>query len=249
MPSDKTCRCHFDRGPDGVRGGAERGDILVIVDVLSFSTAVATAIENGGKVYPCSMEDDPCEMAKRIGGEAAVRRNDVPDGGRFSLSPLTYLNIEAGTRIVLSSPNGATCSQCWQTVPYLFTGSLVNAEVVGKAVSNILKTGNLNVTVIACGERTMALSGVERIRWAVEDYLGAGAVLSYISHSKSVEAQVCEAGFTDSQKEIREILLECESGRELRAGGFEEDVEYSAQLNVCNAVPVMRDGHFKAANQ
>ena len=103
-------RCKLDWGQRGALRAAQRGDVMVIVDTLSFSTAVATAVHHGGLVYPCLEGKDPFKLAKRIGGEAAVGRADVPKRGRFSLSPLTYAGRESGTRIVLSSPNGATCS-------------------------------------------------------------------------------------------------------------------------------------------
>src|SRR5690349_24233693 len=89
-------RCRLDWGRRGVRQAAERGDILVIVDTLSFSTAVITAVHAGGFIYPCSPEEDAAALARQIGAEVAVHRYQVP---------------QAGTRIVLVSPNGATCSR------------------------------------------------------------------------------------------------------------------------------------------
>lgn len=97
-------RCRLDWGQHGTRQAAERGDILIIVDTLSFSTAVATAVHYGGIIYPCSMEDVPRILAQCIGGEVAIRRQDVPEKGRFSLSPATLQYIEPDTRVVLAFP-------------------------------------------------------------------------------------------------------------------------------------------------
>jgi 2-phosphosulfolactate phosphatase len=56
----KPYRCRFDWGRRGTRQAAERGDILVIVDTLSFSTTTVTALHRGGIIYPCSShEEDP----------------------------------------------------------------------------------------------------------------------------------------------------------------------------------------------
>jgi 2-phosphosulfolactate phosphatase len=81
----------------GRRGAAEaaaRGEILVVVDVLSFCSTVATAVHYGGLVYPCGPEEDAAALARRVGGEAAVSRRDTPREGRFSLSPLTCIGLE-----------------------------------------------------------------------------------------------------------------------------------------------------------
>jgi 2-phosphosulfolactate phosphatase len=114
--------CRLDWGRRGVRQAAEQGDILVIVGTLSFSTATATSVHYGGIIYPCAHSEDAAILAQHLGGEAAVPRQDVPEKGRFSLSPATYLRIEPGTRVVLSSPNGRTCSRYAGQVPYLFVG-------------------------------------------------------------------------------------------------------------------------------
>ncbi len=109
--SQHPYRCKLDWGHRGAREAAERGDLLVIVDTLTFATTVATAVYYGGVIYSCTEGEDPVAVAQRIQGEVAVRREDVPAEGRFSLSPLTYLGLKPGTRIVLASPNGATCSR------------------------------------------------------------------------------------------------------------------------------------------
>jgi 2-phosphosulfolactate phosphatase len=233
-------RCRLDWGRHGARAAAERQDILVIVDTFSFSTAVVTAVQGGGLVYPCAEDEQPGVLAQRIGGEVAVRRKDVPAKGRFSLSPLTYLHLAPGTRIVLASPNGATCSRYARAVPFLFVGALVNAEAVAMVVSHLLDTTDRCVTIIACGERWHPPVADGALRVALEDYLGAGAILASLRYEQSPEARVCAGAFTHSRRDIAALLWECGSGRELRSMGFPEDVRHAAQLNSYDAVPVMR---------
>jgi 2-phosphosulfolactate phosphatase len=238
-------RCRLDWGRHGARAAAERQDILVIVDTFSFSTAVVTAVQGGGLVYPCAEDEQPGVLAQRIGGEVAVRRKDVPAKGRFSLSPLTYLHLAPGTRIVLASPNGATCSRYARAVPFLFVGALVNAEAVATAVSYLLDTTDRCVTIIACGERWRPPAADGALRVALEDYLGAGAILASLRYEQSPEARVCASAFTHSRHDIAALLWECGSGRELRGIGFPEDVRHAAQLNSYDAVPMMRGEHLE----
>lgn len=225
MYSQQPYRCRFDWGHAGTRKAAERGDIVVVVDTLRFSTTVATALHHGGIIYPCSRDDDPKAFAQRVGAEVAqYLLEDVPTKDRFSLSPHTYFNMKAGTRVVLTSPNGATCSRYARQVPYLFVGALVNAESVAQTVSSLLDKENLCVTIIACGERWRPATEDGELRVAIEDYLGAGAILSYLPHEKSPEARVCEGAFIQVRNDLEPLLWESGSGRELREKGFGEDV-------------------------
>ena len=231
----------MDWGRGGVREAAARAEALIIVDTLSFSSAVVTAVQGGAMVYPCAVEDDAQTFAKRVGAEIAVRRSEVPEKGRFSLSPLTFLQVETGTRVVLSSPNGATCSRYGRDVPYLFVGTLLNAQATADTITHILNTTNLSVTVIAAGERWRTPSEDGDLRYAVEDYLGAGAILSYLDCEMSPEAQGCAGAFLHIRDRLEAILWDCASGRELREIGYGDDVRHCAQLNLYDTVPVMRD--------
>ncbi len=238
-------RCRLHWGRRGAREAAERGDVLVVVDVLSFSSCVATAVQHGGVVYPCGKADDPDALAERAGAEVAVARPDVPARGRFSLSPLTYLGLEPGTRVVLPSPNGATCIRYGGGVPYLFVGALLNARAVAAAVSRVLEAADLGVTVLACGERWAAPSEDGELRFAAEDYLGAGAILSLLAHEKSPEACLCEGAFRQVGGDLAAALWDCGSGRELRAKGFGGDVRHAARRDLYDAVPVLRGGRLE----
>jgi 2-phosphosulfolactate phosphatase len=121
----------------------------------------------------------------------------------------------------------------------------VNAEVVAAAVSQVLSTTDLSVTIIACGEQWLMASQEGQLRVAIEDYLGAGAILSYLEHEKSPEARVCQGSFQSVQNDLEEIIWDCGSGRELREAGFEADVRYALQLNLLDSVPVMRGECFE----
>ena len=245
MYTQQPYRCRLDWGRHGTREAAAGGDILVIVDTLSFSSAAVTAVHHGGIIYPCSWEDeDPEEFARHIGGIAAVNRLDVPEKGRFSLSPPTFLQIQPGERVVLASPNGATCSRYAGQVPHLLVGTLLNAQATANAVASLLAHSSLNVTVIACGERWKTPTADGELRIAIEDYLGAGAILSALPYDQSPEARVCAGAFMQTRDDLAAIIWDCGSGRELRQKGYSIDVTHSAQLNVYDTAPIMEGDHL-----
>ncbi|HEY7092185.1 MAG TPA: 2-phosphosulfolactate phosphatase [Ktedonobacterales bacterium] len=235
-------------GRRGAYAAAERGDILVVVDTLRFSTAAATAVHHGALIYPCAPDEALyTALAQRVGGEVALHHAAAPTLTRFSLSPRSFLAVEPGTRVVLPSPNGSTCSQYGSRAPALFVGALVNAQAVAGAVSHLLNSAShRNVTVLACGERWRTPDEEGALRCALEDYLGAGAILSALPFSQTVEAQMCAAAFRAMEDQLDAALWECESGQELRAKGLGEDVRFAAQLNVYDTAPVLRGERLEA---
>jgi 2-phosphosulfolactate phosphatase len=241
-------RVHLAWGRRGARDAAERGDILVVVDTLRFSTAAATAVHHGALIYPCATDEALYNaLAQRVGGEVALHHAAAPTLTRFSLSPRSFLTVEPGARVVLPSPNGSTCSQYGSQAPALFVGALINAQAVAGAVSDLLnKDRHLNGTVLACGERWRLPDEAGALRFAVEDYLGAGAILSALPFPQAMEAQVCAATFQAMQDRLDAALWECESGQELRNKGLGEDVRFAARLDVYDTAPILRGERLEA---
>jgi 2-phosphosulfolactate phosphatase len=237
--------CRMEWGRRGVRAAAKRGDIVVIVDVLSFTSAVATAVQHGAMIYPCLSPDEVPVVAERAGAHAAVRRADVPSRGRYSLSPAGYIGVPAGTKVAVWGPNGAVCARHATSAEAVLAGALLNATAVGRHAARLHRERGKPVTVVACGERWTDDDEDGALRVAIEDYLGAGAILSAIDLPASPEADLCAAAFQSGRNDLPRLIRDCLSGRELRA--YPSDLEHAAKLDLYHAVPILREARFVAA--
>jgi len=237
--------CDLVWGPSAAAQAAAAGDIIAIVDTLSFSTATAAAAAAGGLIYPCRSYDDAVAMAARVKASPAVRRSDVPARGRFSLSPLTYRGLQPGERVVLPSVNGGVCTRAAVSGGHIVLGALVNAAAVAAAVGELRRgKPTCGVTMVACGEREEGAPDLP-IRFAVEDMLGAGAIIAGLDCHKSPSARAAEAAFIHLRDHLEWALGESVSGRELIAQGFGGDVHFAAQLNEIEAAPILRGDHYE----
>jgi 2-phosphosulfolactate phosphatase len=228
----------FEWGEAGARALAPECDVLVVVDVLSFSTAVEVACSRGACVLPYPRYDDSAvEYAAAQGAVMAVGRRDPVAEGAYSLSPLSLMAIPSGTRLVLPSPNGSTISGvCAALVPRVLAGCLRNAAAVAATI------GDSRLGVIAAGERWRDGS----LRPALEDLVGAGAIVSCLPAAAcSADARVAAAAFREVASELEAQLMACRSGQELVGWGFAEDVRMAAQLNASTRVPRFEDGAYR----
>ena len=229
----------FEWAEPGARALAAESDSLVIVDVLSFTTAVAIAVGRGATVHPTPEYDqEAADLARRTGGVLAVRRGDTSAAAPFSLSPASMGAIPPGTALVLPSPNGSRIAAAISgTQPVVIAGCLRNAG----AVANHLRSTGGRVSVIAAGERWP--DGT--LRPALEDALGAGAILSRLGRSDlSPEGRAAAAMY---ERLGAEGVAGCVSAVELEGAGWPQDVEWAMQEDAEHAVPVLLDGAFRAA--
>lgn len=225
----------------GVEEASARGDIIVIVDVLSFSSTVTTAVHHGATIYPFPRVGDIETFGKAVDAEVLLGRKEAREARKPSLSAPSFRDESyRGKKFVLSSLNGATCAKASEKVPALLVGCLLNASAVAHIANEIQKTTGANITVIACGERWRGGVGDHReLRPAIEDYLGAGAILSKLTGTKSPEARLCVAAFENTKPDLTELIWECASGRELRDMDFEEDARYPSELDLLDEVPIL----------
>ena len=222
-------------GVHGAKLLAQRCDVLVLVDVLSFSTAVTVAVDRDAKVWPHAGGEEARVLAREIGAILAGNRasHDGP-----TLSPVSLAELAEGSRLILPLPNCSSISSAAVIgdVP-LVIGALRNALAVAQHVA-----GHDRIGIVPAGERWADGS----LRPAYEDWIGAGALVERLlkcvpGMELSPQAEAAAAAFR-----LLRPLTECPSGAELAERGFLEDVRMAAEVDATDVVPVLRDGRFVA---
>jgi len=95
-------------GPVGAAVLAESCDVLVIVDVLSFTTCVSVACARGATGWPHRwLDSSATERAAALAALVALVASPRAGSG-LSLSPVSLRDLPHGSRLVLPSPNGST---------------------------------------------------------------------------------------------------------------------------------------------
>ncbi len=235
--------CHVAFELPGVREGLRRGDVLVLVDVLSFSTTVAAGTARGVVFLPAgsrrrarllSLEEDAVP--------SCPRREGGP--GKYTLSPLSYADAPPGLRVALRSPNGARLAVAAAGAAAVVVAGLVNASAAGAAASAGARATRKGITVVACGERMG--DGSRRRRFAAEDLLGAGAVAAVVDLPRTGEAEVAVRAFEGARRDLEAVLLTTTSGVELAGAGFSADVSFAARLDSLHSVPLLHGREIRA---
>lgn len=220
-------RCEW--GCEGITRLASISDVIIIVDILSFSTSVEIAVSRGAIIFPYRYKDDSAlSYASSIGADLAGNRRD---GCKYSLSPKSLSGVSSNQRLVLPSPNGATLSLETRKVPTI-AGCLRNASSVAKAAGKLGK----RIAVIPAGEKWEETGS---LRPCLEDLIGAGAIISALAGHLSPEAKMAVTAFTSTRDHLWKTFSTCSSGKELIAGGFHEDVELACAFDVSTTVPIL----------
>ncbi|MFD1145723.1 2-phosphosulfolactate phosphatase [Saccharothrix hoggarensis] len=237
MFGQEGSRLRLEWGPEGVAALGGSCAVLVIVDVLSFSTAADIVVGRGGSVRPVRWADR----------ERAAR----PADPAWTLRPSSLVTVPPGTELELPSPNGATlCALAEATGAVVLAGCLRNARAVADAARSLAAGGPIGV--VPGGERwgvdILTNTGESGpLRPAVEDLLGAGAVVASLLGYGTASVEAALAAEMFARASVEDVLTGCVSGRELIAAGHAGDVALAAELNASTAVPLLADGVLRAA--
>jgi 2-phosphosulfolactate phosphatase len=141
--------------------------------------------------------------------------------------------------VELASPNGAEVS-----LAAADAGAMVLAGCLRNASAVAARDLGGPVGVVAAGERHPDGS----LRLAVEDLLGAGAILAALGGRPSPEARAAMAAFLDAAPTLLATIADSSSGCELVGRGHAADLPLAAAHDVGRVVPVLVDGAFIATD-
>lgn len=235
---------HVEWGAVGAALAAARGDVVVAVDVFSFSTTLSIAVSRDFTCLVYSGAEiealgGPAAAAIRLGTKPICRgRRAGP--GEVSLSPSSLRSAEPGQRVVFTSLNGASVVAAASKAPALLIGGLRNATSAAQLTARLVGTTRAGrVTVVACAEHWSSVENATGLRPCIEDWAGAGllcARLGELGFSLSAEARMAAAVW-DREAAVLDALADCISARELRAGGYVSDIELALQVDADDKVP------------
>ncbi|GIG06681.1 2-phosphosulfolactate phosphatase [Catellatospora coxensis] len=242
-------RVRVDWGPQGADAVGAGAALVAVVDVLSFTTALTVAADQGIEVFPYRWRDARAfEFARSHDALLAVGRSEVGPAHPVSLSPATIRSAAGVRRLVLPSPNGSAITQRLAEAGATVVGvSLRNAAAAAAwTVAHLAGADDAVVAVVAAGERWRA---DDTLRPAVEDLWGAGAFVGALAGHGfgplSPEAEVAAAAYQRVAGRLPQALQDCASGRELIGYGYPQDVAIAAEVAGSRVVPVLEGVSFR----
>ncbi|MGW3956173.1 2-phosphosulfolactate phosphatase [Streptomyces sp. NPDC004752] len=243
---------HLDWGLDAALLAAERGDAVVVVDALTFSTTAIMAVALGADVLALpravlEQEGDHTVIETRY--NARLLANDPPD--RQLRGALTELaGLRPGDRVVVPSQNGGTLCAAVEQAPGTAIGSFRNRTAVAQWCATSIANGTARrVTLIAAGSMWSQMTPFTALRPSIEDGLAAGAIASAargLGLTVSVEAAAMAALFEagTQQEVIGSWLRRSVTGRWLQSRGEPSQVEDACLIDHDTVVPVRCPDQF-----
>lgn len=206
-------------------------DLSIMVDVLRASTTITVALDHFNEVIPVLEQDEALKIASEkeavIAGE---RRGATIEGFDAGNSPIEIQKL-TGDTLVLTTSNGTRIME--EMNSKVLVGCFTNAKAVARAA-----------LALAHEEIEVVMAGVEG-RFAIEDFLGAGEIISNLQNEELDE--YAQAAFLAVQDKnlIKETVLKSRSAKRLTEIGFKKDVEFCLKRDISNNVPVFQNKSLK----
>jgi 2-phosphosulfolactate phosphatase len=218
-------------GAEAVSALCSRCAVVIVVDVLSFSTSVDIVLGRGGTV-----------------------RLTTEESSYQQRRPAALAEQPAGTQVLMTSPNGGRlCAMASALGTRVLTGCLRNARAVAAVAAGL--ADEQPIGVVAAGEQwgvdllTDDKATAGTLRPAIEDQLGAGALVSELlklgQSPASPEAALAATTYRAAAPYLGDLLAECASGRELIATGHGEDLKLAADVECSTVAPVLVGEEFR----
>jgi 2-phosphosulfolactate phosphatase len=214
---------------------------VVVIDVLRATTTITHALVNGAKsVLPFGSVADAASRADQIGRDAVVlcgERDCEPIRG-FDLgnSPLEFTAERVGGKtLVMTTTNGTGALLAAAPAARCYIGALVNASAV---VSRL----------VADGEDALILCAGRQGAFALEDAICAGLIV------RGVREQIGRVAGNDAAHAAVRLsrkrpgaaaLARTAAGRRLHEIDRSDDIEFSAQFDLYDVVPVYEEHRIR----
>ena len=223
-------------------------DAYVVIDVLRFSTTVAAALASGFReIHVFSELSEAVKFARENKALLVAEVEGVkPKDADLDNSPTAIIDyvkkygVGSGKLAIRTTSGALIVSEAISLgLGNVLVGSLVNARFVAEALEE-LRPSSIN---IVC-------AGFRRAKFAIEDFLGAGAIICELAGITEVnlfdEAMAALHTYLSLRDDLLGAIRSGRSGRFLCSTGRDRDVVFASKVNTVNAVPVLGNGVIRA---
>lgn len=221
---------------DGVKMQGDK--TAVIFDVLLATSTISACFLHGAtKVIPVMNGDEAKKEAARhpTGSFCLVGEyNGKTIEGFLDPNPLGLKEQIAGKTVVLSTTNGTVAIRKAAAAKRVYTASLLNGEAAARKIVN----DHQDETIIA----VCSGSGGE---FCMEDFYGAGYFIDCLMNTTdhwelTDSAKAARIFYETNQEQAAAILKASRVGTMLIRYGFEEEIDFLAELGKATAVPWLK---------
>ncbi|MBI3189913.1 MAG: 2-phosphosulfolactate phosphatase [Ignavibacteriales bacterium] len=232
---------HFT--PASVDEESLTGKNVVVIDVLRSASTIVVALTNGAReIIPVGDMESGYKVFSNLTREVTLRcgeRNGkMIEGFDLGNSPLTFTEEKVkGKSIVMLTTNGTAAMVKARYAKNLLVASFVNLT----SVVNLIKSWNSDVVIVCSGQDN---------NFSLEDTICAGKIVAELlleNEKLLLDDSARSAVALDKTfgTNVLKMMKHSDHGKQLSEIGFEEDLQFCAQLDTFNSVPMLSSGVIK----
>lgn len=226
--------------PGEVAPGELAGRVAVVIDVLRASTTIVEALAAGARaIFPVASVEEALRLANTLGRSEVLlcgERRCLPiEGFDLGNSPAEFTAESVGGKtLVMSTTNGTAAMVAAQPAARVLIGAFTNLSAV---VAELGASG---------AEPVLVCSGREG-RFGLEDAVCAGRLIRRLETEQPEVDWILNDGaraalaLSRAEPDLRQLFAHTAAGTQIAEAGLEADLDFCAQEDVRDAVPVLHD--------
>lgn len=243
MRSSAKSDVRLELGYRNSTAAAERGDVIIAIDVLRCSSSIVTALANGAKaVIPSTTLNEARSLAKThraiLAGE---RKGKKPKGFQLGNSPLEFeKEVVQGRTIVLTTTSGTKAIVLGKKGRSVLVGSLLNLQATARLSARLAEASKRGISLVTAGTRGL---------FSLEDFLCAGAISDRFMGCGARLDDGCLAAvhaWRNARLDLRSALREGRHAKYLNSIGLGDDVDFCARVDVFDIAAIMKGSRIVA---
>lgn len=217
-----------------------RKKVVVVIDVLRASSTIITALKNGAKgIIPVEDMGEASRISQSVDSDNLLLCGEKDgikiEGYDLGNSPFEYsAEVVKNKTLIFNTTNGTKAIKKAVGSAELYIGTFLNLSTIVHTLNQEQK----DIVLVCAGWRG---------RMAIEDLLFAGNIIYSLGNGQLVEeardgAKVAFGLYDKFQNNIAEVIHSSNHGVRLKDINGAEDIDYCAQSDICDILPVLNDG-------